>query len=203
MFMRQRLCALGNREQAQEMFKAIRGRKGGPNELFDLNKIAPMPRSLAALQKLHEPERIAAARATPEALRKYTERVQIAASRAWLATGYDSADEWMSDFWGATRNVWEVEFTEAARAGEPDMRLFFYATGPIYPIVREMSGRYREVLLELTFACDSEELVGVAHYADGRGLCKPAEWRSERGDRLLARLWEHDDDLVEEGVLVN
>lgn len=204
MQVRQRLCALGNRDQAREMFKYIRGKKGTENELFDLNKVAPMPRTIRQLLKLSAPEAIAAARATPEALQRYTERQQTAMSRAWIDTGLDDAAEWMETYWGSARNVWGVDFIETVRAGEPDARLFFYSCKPIFPIVRELSNRFGEVLLELTFADQGEEFVGVAHYASGRGLCKEADWYSERGDKLRARLWEHpEDDVVEEGMLVN
>src|SRR5947199_120571 len=91
------------------------------------------------------------------------------------------ANEWMETYWGTARNVWGVEFIETVRAGEPDMRLFFYSSKPIFPIIRELSDRFPNVMLELTFADEGEEVVGVAHYACGRGLCKGADWRSERG----------------------
>lgn len=204
MNVRQRLCALGNRDQARKMFRYIRGEKGTENELFDLRKVVPMPRTIRHLQKLSAPEVVAAAHASPEALKRYTERRQTAMSRAWLEWGIDDATEWMETYWGSARNVWGVEFIETARRGEPDMRLFFYSTKPIFPVICELSSRFGEVLFELTFACDAEEYAGVAHYASGRGLCKGAEWRSERADQLVWRLWEHpESDVLEEGVLVN
>jgi len=110
----------------------------------------------------------------------------------------------METYWGTARNVWGVEFIETVRAGEPDMRLFFYSSKPIFPIVRELSDRFPNVMLELTFADEGEEVVGVAHYACGRGLCKGADWRSERGDQLVWRLWEHpEDDVIQEAAMVS
>lgn len=205
MEVRQRLCALGDRSEARKAFEFIRGKKGEPTELFDLSTVVPVPRAIRALEKLTSPEMTAAARATPEAIKRHTERVQIAASRSWLATGFDSASEWLENYWGTPKNVWGVERCETMRKGEPDVRLFFYSyKRPIYAVVRELSCRFTNVMFELTFADEVEEFVGVAHYVAGKGLGKEADWCSEHAEMLRARLWEHpEDDIVQEAMMVS
>lgn len=201
---RQRLVVLGNRDEARRVFRSLRGKRGTPNELFDLNRVEPMPPSIKRLRKLEEMEAIQAAHASPEKLQAYRERREVAESRAWLDTGFDSALEWAENCWGARWNVFDITFMEARQKDEESRLLFSSDAKPIFPIIKKISLRYTNVMLELTFADEAGLFLGVAHYAAGRGLCKSYEWDSEHGEALRARVWERLQGEVLEAVeLVN
>jgi hypothetical protein len=182
------------------VFRSLRGKKGTPNELFDLNRIEPMPSSIRRLRKLEEMEAIQAASISPEKLQKYQVRRKVAESRAWLDTGFDSALEWAENYWGARWNVFDITFIEARQKDE-EPRLFFSSDArPIFPVIRKISLRFTNVMLELTFADEAGLFLGVAHYAAGRGLSKSCEWDSDYGEELRTRVWERQQEDVLEAV---
>jgi hypothetical protein len=197
---RQAMSILGDPEERRSVFEFIRGDIGTPNELFDLNAVIPMPESVKKTLGFATIEAINKARQSRETFTEFEQRRHDASATAWIETGYDCAQEWAEHTWGAQCNVYAIERRE--EIGDLNEQLVFSShRQAIFPVIKEISRLFPEIMVELVFGNEEERFVGRAHFVAGRGLCLESEWDSDSGKRIRSRLWGKGTEDVDDEVV--
>jgi len=202
-YCRHRLVIKGTPEEVERVVEEIRGRPGTPQELMDLNHIAPAPKSITRLQYFESLDALERAAESETAFEDYRRRKAAARSAAWVETGCENWGEWAQATWGSAGNVFDVEFS----ADEYGVIYFSSLWSPVIPALCELSRAFPTITLGLSFAEEGGYYIGKGTIKNGKKRVKGYTIRMPEGRRLFEQFWgewfgpEGDDDKDDDGIL--
>ncbi|MDT7688477.1 MAG: hypothetical protein QOE46_1236 [Acidobacteriota bacterium] len=180
----QHLIVSSDPEQVREVIEHIKGAPGTPNELFDLNRIIPMPdvvRRTAELASLDVARQVQT-KADYDVLLKNLAAAQY---KALCETGFLTWHEWSLEYWGTIHNVFGVRRVE----GKPNELRFKSAHAPIVPALLFLSSRFPLVEIELEYLHEDERFIGRSFLRCGEIEYHFYAWDDAEAQELRARLW--------------
>lgn len=167
----------GTPASVQQTLDSVKGESNTNNEIFDLNKILPMPvpvevaAEAASLGKLIQ-------KRFPRQSALFQQVLAKAEYDCLANTGYATANDWAWDNWGTIKNVYGCKYNKAF----PTELVFNSLYEPPLAALAALSRNFPAVVVELYYENRDRTISGWALFADGDGCEQRRDWTSlEKG----------------------
>jgi hypothetical protein len=163
----------GGGGRVQEVLDFVKGDAARPGQIFDLNRIVPMPAPVRRAAEAAELG-VLVQKCLPTQWAAVQEVVAEAHFDYLTETGYATADAWMLEAWGTIRNVYSCKYNRHF----PSEIVFCSVDAPPLPALASLSQLFPDVVLEIYYECHDLSFSGWALFADGDGCEMKREWDS-------------------------
>ncbi len=154
----------GDAVRARELLDFVKADPSAPGQIFDLNKILPMPLQVEIAAEAVELGKMIQ-KCFPRQSALFQEVIAMAEYDCLVATGYANAEDWARDTWGTVRNVYRCGYNKCF-----PLELTFNSVGsPPLGALAELSRIFPDIVLEVYYESADLTVAGWALFADGDG----------------------------------